>query len=160
MGVQIDNFFTNSFILKDEESVKYIKRLCELLMEEDNLTCGHLSSSAYCHMFPRSSGEEYSFVISMGGFADGGPYLQHSSVHGFRLDKYSNVDEQNEDCGPIYIFEEIQKNLKEGTWFFVDEYSWDKVKAETAVRFFHQDGRAKMISSYDIKKLILKEMGI
>ena len=114
MSVQIDNFFTNSFILKNEESVKYIKRLCELLMEEDSLTCGHLSSSAYCHMFPRSSGEEYSFVISMGGFVDGGPYLQHSSVRGFCLDRYSNPVEQNEDCEPIYIFEEIQKNLKEG----------------------------------------------
>jgi hypothetical protein len=80
-------------------------------------------------MFPRSSGEEYSFIISMGGFADGGPYLQHSSVRGFCLDRYSNVVEQNEDCEPIHIFEEIQKNLKEGTWFFVDEYSWDKTKA-------------------------------
>jgi hypothetical protein len=160
MSVQIDNFFTNSFILKDEESVKYIKRLCKLLMEEDNLTSGYLSSSVYCNMFTRSSFEDNSFVISMGGFIDGGPYLLHSSVHGFDSDKYSKVEEQNEDKDPIYIFEEIQKNLKQGTWFFVDEYSWDKTKAETAVRFFHQDGRTKMISNYDIKKLILKEMRI
>ena len=157
MGVQIDNYCTTSFILRDQRAVDYIQRLCELLNDENNLSSGYLIEG-YCNMHPRS--EENSFIIKTGGYADSGPDLSYTAVHGFDMDSYENEEEQNQFHDSVNLFYEIQKNLKEGTWFFVDGYSWDRAGAYTSVQFYHQDGRTKYVNNFDVKKEILKEMGV
>lgn len=157
MGVQIDNYCTTSFILRDKDSVEYIQKLCELLSEEENLSSGYLSDG-YCNMYERS--EENSFVIKTGGYADSGPEIKHSVVHGFDSEQYESEEEQDSMNDPVFLFYEVQRHLKEGTWFFVDGYSWDRAGAYTSVQFFHQDGRSKYVSNFDIKKEIMKEMKI
>jgi hypothetical protein len=159
MGVQVDNYFTTSFVLRDQRAVDHIKHLCELLNDEQNLSSGYLSEDAYCDMYSYSS-EENSFKIKTGGYIDSGPELKYTSVYGFDSDNYENEYEQNEMNDCVYLFQEIKANLKEGTWFFVDGYSWDKGGAYTSVQFYHQDGRSSYVSNFDVKKQILKEMNI
>jgi vacuolar-type H+-ATPase subunit I/STV1 len=169
MGVQVDNYCTTSFVLKDEKAVEYIKKLCELLSDESNLYTGYLSSDAWCDM--HSYGKEpHSFYIKTGGYMDSGPELRASAIdrlYGEATEEEEIDEEQEElareednDRDPISLWDEIQKNLKEGTWFFVDGYSWDRSNVYTSVQFFHQDGRNEYVASYDIKKKILKDMKI
>jgi len=167
MGVQVDNYCTTSFILKDEKAVEYIKKLCELLSDESNLFNGYLSSDAWCDM--HSYGKEpNSFYIKTGGYMDSGPELRASVVDRLfgeqgekeEMEEDEEAIERDHEQGPVNLWDEIQKNLKEGTWFFVDGYSWDRSNAYTSVQFFHQDGRNKYVSNYDIKKKILQDMKI
>ncbi len=169
MGVQVDNYCTTSFVLKDEKAAQYIKKLCELLTDEYNLFNGYLSSDAWCDM--HSYGKEpNSFYIKTGGYMDSGPELRASVVDRLfgasteeeELDEEQeeSIREQDSERDPISLWDEIQKNLKEGTWFFVDGYSWDRSNVYTSVQFFHQDGRNQYVASYDIKKKILKDMKI
>jgi hypothetical protein len=156
MGVQVDNYCTTSFVLKDEEAAKYIKRLCDLLMEEGALHMGYLSQEAYCDMTEYGK-EPNSFIIKTGGYMDSYPELRWSAVHGPEDEEF---DEADFDKDPISLWDEIQKNLKEGSWFFVDGYGWDRSHAFTSVQFIHQDGRTKFVSDHDIKKKILQDMKI
>lgn len=169
MGVQVDNYCTTSFVLKDEKAVQYIQKLCELLTDEYNLFNGYLSSDAWCDM--HSYGKEpNSFYIKTGGYMDSGPELRASVVD--RLYRASTeeeeMDEEQEELireqdferDPISLWDEIQKNLKEGTWFFIDGYSWDRSNVYTSIQFLHQDGTSQYVSSYDIKKKILQDMKI
>ena len=71
MGVEVGNYCTTSFILKDAESVEYIKKLCNVLTDESNLSSGYLSDDAYCKFVPYGK-EENSFIIKAGGFMDAG----------------------------------------------------------------------------------------
>lgn len=169
MGVQVDNYCTTSFVLKDEKAVQYIKKLCELLTDEYNLFNGYLSSDAWCDM--HSYGKEpNSFYIKTGGYMDSGPELRASVVDRLfgtsteeeELDEEQeeSIREQDSERDPVSLWDEIQKNLKEGTWFFVDGYSWDRSNTYTSVQFFHQDGRNQYVASYDIKKKILQDMKI
>jgi len=155
MGVQVDNYCTTSFILKDEESVKYIKRLCDLLMQERNLQTGYLSDEAYCKMVDYRA--DNSYIIKTGGYMDSAPELRWSAVHG---PEGEELDEADWERDPVSLWDEIQKHLKEGSWFFVDGYSWDRSHAFTSVSFYHQDGRTKYVSDYEIKKQIIKEMKV
>jgi hypothetical protein len=154
MGVQIDNYCTTSFILKDEEAVNYIKKLCNLLIDEDNLQMGYLTQDAYCDMV-KYGNEPNSFIIKTGGYCDSYAELRWSTVHG---PEDEELDESDYERDPVSLWDEIQKNLKEDTWFFVDGYGWDRSHAFTSVQFYHQDGRTKYTSDHDIKKKILQDM--
>jgi hypothetical protein len=161
MGVQVDNYCTTSFILKDDQAVEYISRLCKLVENESNLTSGYLSDG-YCS-FIRYGKEERSFIIKTGGFCDSGPQLRYSAVYPKPESEEELEDEDEsdwEDEDSIDLFEEVRANLKEGTWFFVDGYSWDKSGAYTSVQFLHQNGKSEWVTNFDIKKEILKKMNI
>jgi hypothetical protein len=160
MSVQIDNYCTTSFILKDKESVEYIGKFCALLMDKLNLSSGCLSDEAWCDMIEYGS-EENAFTIKTGGYMDSGPELRASVLT--KSEESENEDEDEEIDyyeDAISLFSEVQKHLKEDTWFFVDQYSWDRVGAYTGVTFYHQDGRYKSIDNFDIKSQILKEFKI
>ena len=169
MGVQVDNYCTTSFVLKDEKAVQYIQKLCELLTDESNLYNGYLSSDAWCSM-QQYGKEPNSFIIKTGGYMDSGPELRASVIDrlfGEETEKEELSEEEEElemeqdhERDPVSLWDEIQKNLKEGTWFFVDGYSWDRSNAYTSIHFLHQDGRRKYVASYDIKKKILQDMKI
>ena len=154
MGVQVDNYCTTSFILKDEEAVNYIKKLCNLLIDEDNLQMGYLAEDAYCDMV-KYGNEPNSFIIKTGGYFDSYAELRWSAVHG---PEDEELDESDYERDPVSLWDEIQKNLKEDTWLFVDGYGWDRSHAFTSVQFYHQDGRTKYTSDHDIKKKILQDM--
>ena len=160
MGVQVDNYCTTSFILKDDEAVKYISRLCELMTDEDNLHNGYLSDG-YCDLVKYGK-EERSFIIKTGGFCDSGPQLRYSAVHPKAETEEDIEDEDESDWeeDSIDLWDEVKANLKEGTWFFIDGYSWDRSGAYTSVQFLHQDGRSEWVTNFDIKKEILKKMNI
>jgi len=154
MGVQVDNYCTTSFILKDEEAVKYIKRLCDLLTEEGALYTGYLSSDAWCDL--KEYGKQPNcFIVNTGGYMDSYPELRWSAVHGPEDEEF---DESDFEKDPISLWDEIQKNLKEDSWFFVDGYGWDRSRVFTSVQLYHQDGRRQYVSDYDIKKKILQDM--
>jgi hypothetical protein len=169
MGVQVDNYCTTSFVLKDEKAVEYIQKLCELLTDDYNLHSGYLSSDAWCDMHPYGK-EPNSFFIKTGGYMDSGPELRASVVNNLFREETEEEElseeeeelerEQDYECDPVNLWDEIRKNLKEGTWFFVDNYSWDKINAFTSVHFFHQDGRTEYIDNYQVKKKILEDLKI
>jgi len=160
MGVEVGNYCTTSFILKDAESVKYIKKLCDLLTDETNLSSGYLSDDAYCQLDAYSK-EENSFIIKAGGFMDSGVDIRYSALHDRQGTEEDEVDEDyEEEHDPINLWDEVQKHLKEGAWFFVDEYSYGRSYATTSVSFYHQNGKTEYESSFNIKKHILKKMGI
>lgn len=150
MSVQTDTFCTTSFILKDKEAVNYIENFCKLLMNEANLHSGYLSDDAYCYMI-KYKDEENSFIINTSGYVDGGPELSVSVL---------GQQSEETDSAPLYLWDEIQKNLKKDTWFFVNSYSWDKFGFSLGVQFFHQDGRRDFVGDYGIKKKILDNMNI
>jgi hypothetical protein len=158
MGVEVGNYCTTSFILKDAESVEYIKKLCDLLTDETNLSSGYLSDDAYCDLVSYGK-EENSFFIKAGGFMDAGVDIRYSALHDRQGTEEDEVDE-DEDYESINLWEEIQKHLKEDAWFFVDEFSWGRSYATTSVSFYHQNGKTEYESNYNIKKHILKKMGI
>jgi hypothetical protein len=158
MGVEVGNYCTTSFILKDAESVEYIKKLCDLLTDEANLSSGYLSDDAYCDLVSYGK-EENSFFIKAGGFMDAGVDIRYSALHDRQGTEEDEVDE-DEDYESINLWEEIQKHLKEDAWFFVDEFSWGRSYATTSVSFYHQNGKTEYESNYNIKKHILKKMGI
>jgi hypothetical protein len=160
MGVEVSNYCTTSFILKDDESVEYIKKFCKLLTDESNLGGGYLSDDAYCDIHPYSK-EERSFIIKAGGFMDASPELLASALSRQEGEEPEEVDEDEfYDEDRINLWFEIQKHLKEDTWFFVDEYSWGRSYATTSVSFYHQNGKTQYLSNYEIKKDMLKKMGI
>jgi len=158
MGVEVGNYCTTSFILKDAESVEYIKKLCDLLTDETNLSCGYLSDDAYCKFISYGK-EENSFFIKAGGFMDGSVDIRLSALDDRQGTEEEQLDE-NEDEESINLWSEVQKHLKEGAWFFVDEYSWGRSYATTSVSFYHQNGKTEYVSDYNIKKDILKKMCI
>ena len=107
MGVQVDNYCTTSFILKDEEAVKYIRRLCKLLEDGESLHMGYLSQEAYCDL-TECGKESNCFIIKTGGYMDSYPELRWSAVHG---PEDEELDEADFDKDPISLWDEIQKNL-------------------------------------------------
>ena len=166
MGVEVGNYCTTSFILKDAESVKYIEKLCNLITNESSLSSGYLSSDAYCDLV-RYGKEENSFIIKAGGFMDSGVDIRYSALYNSDGTEREEVDEEQyededyeETQDPINLWYEVQKHLKEGAWFFVDEYSYGRSYATTSVTFYHQNGKIDSMSDYEIKKNILKKMGI
>jgi len=160
MGVEVGNYCTTSFILKDAESVEYIQKLCDLLTDETNLSCGYLSDDAYCKFISYGK-EEHSFIIKAGGFMDSGVDIRYSALHDRQRTEEDEVDEDyEEEHDPINLWDEIQKHLKEDAWFFVDEFSWGRSYTTTSVSFYHQNGKTEYESNYNIKKHILKKMGI
>jgi hypothetical protein len=85
----------------------------------------------------------------------------------FILNKF--VDCEEDDTIKLFIFNlfqkniyynQIQKHIKDDTWFFVDEYSCANSYVATYVSFYHQNQKIQHISNYEIKKDILKKMGI
>jgi glutathione S-transferase len=69
-------------------------------------------------------------------------------------------NEGQEEEKPINLLDQIQKHIKDDTWFFVDEYSCANSYVATYVSFYHQNQKIQHISNYEIKKDILKKMGI
>ena len=152
MDIEVSNFCTTSFILKDRDSVEYIEKLCRLFEDESNLFSGFLQTDASCKLYPYGK-EEYSFILKANGFIDSGLEIR-SSV----LFHKEDIEEQDEKS--INLFDQIQKHLKDDTWFFVDECCCGNSYVATSVSFYHQNDKVQHISNYEIKKDILKKMGI
>ena len=162
MSVRVDNFHVPSFILKDAEAVEYIQRFCSLLRDSSNLHTGYLSDTSYCAL--QSLKADFSFCLRTGGYIDAGPELRHYAVHGFDFNNYASVEEQDNKNDPLDLFFEIQRLSQENTWFFIDGVSWDEGgdnnETYTYVDFYHQDGRTRSISNFEIKRNFLKELKI
>ena len=145
MSVTVDRYTTSKFILKDENAVEHIKMLVDLLQDESNLSMGYVFKEEYYAKLISYGNNTYKFQAD--GYADSGPELRYSAVYG------SSEDEEDEDgdiyYDPISIFDEIQKNIKEETWFFVENHSVEKTYFSSYITFYHQDGRTLGKSSYD-----------
>lgn len=152
MNVDVSNYCTTSFILKNQESVEYIKKLCKLFEDESNLISGFLQPDASCKLYPYGK-EEHSFILKADGFIDSGLELRSSILS-------EKENEGQEEEKSINLFDQIQKHLKDDTWFFVDECSYGNSYIATCVSFYHQNEKVQHISNYEIKKDILKKMGI
>jgi hypothetical protein len=152
MDIEVSNFCTTSFILKDQDSVEYIEKLCRLFEDESNLVSGFLQTDACCKLYPYGK-EEYSFILKANGFIDSGPEIRSSVL-------FHKEDAEEQDEKSINLFDQIQKHLKNDTWFFVDECSYGNSYIATSVSFYHQNEKVQHISNYEIKKEILKKMGI
>jgi hypothetical protein len=152
MNVEVSNYYTTSFILKNQESVEYIEKLCKLFEDESNLLSGFLQPDASCKLYPYGK-EKHSFILKANGFIDSGLDLRSSILS-------EKENEGQEEEKPINLLDQIQKHIKDDTWFFVDEYSCANSYVATYVSFYHQNQKIQHISNYEIKKDILKKMGI
>ncbi len=152
MNVEVSNYCTTSFILKNQESVEYIEKLCKLFEDESNLLSGFLQPDASCKLYPYGK-EKHSFILKANGFIDSGLDLRSSILS-------EKENEGQEEEKPINLLDQIQKHIKDDTWFFVDEYSCANSYVATYVSFYHQNQKIQHISNYEIKKDILKKMGI
>jgi hypothetical protein len=158
MSTSTERYTTSKLILRDDEAVSYIKMLVGLLEEESNLHSGHFSSSFYIEFIPYGD-RAYKFIID--GLLDSGPELKLSAVYpGLEADNQSSSGEDEESGEMVDLFLEIQKNLAEDSWFFVENHSVEKNFFSSSIFFYHQDGRKESIHSHDIKKSILRKLEI
>lgn len=166
MSVSVDRFTTSKFILKDDEAVAHIKKLVDLLQDEENLSMGYTFKEDYYASLYEYGNRTFKFVS--GGYADSGPELRYSVVYGSRANSDENFDDEEledeleEDLNndPVCIFSEIQKNLQDNTWFFVENHCIEKSYLTSYVALYHQDGRTKYKHSHDSKLEILKSLNI
>lgn len=171
MSVSVDRYTTSKFILKDDEAVAHIKNLVELLQDECNLSMGYTFKDDYYASLYSYGDRTFKFVA--GGYADSGPELRYSVVYGSKAnqsaededledDELEEEDELEEDLenDPVCVFSEIQKNLQEGTWFFVENHCIEKSYLSSYVALYHQDGRTIFKHSHDSKMEILKKLNI
>lgn len=161
MSVTVDRYTTSKFILNDDDSVAYIQKLVELLQEEGNLQSGYLTDDAYIKLYDCGN-RTFKFIGD--GFCDSGPEIRASALSEEsseeELDEES--DEENEDyyddeSDPISLFDEIQRNLAEGTWFFVENHAVEKSYFSSYIAFYHQNGKTDYRHSYELKKKILED---
>jgi len=149
MGVSSSDYTTSKFTLRDQEAVDHIQRLVELLRDEENHYGGYYFDNHYIDMY--ESGGDLTFKIQTGGYADSSPELLRSAVD----------ETEEEDYGdPVSLFEEIQRNLKEGTYYAVMCSESDKSGLYYYTHLFHADGRTEFMSSHNVEDLLLKKMGI
>jgi hypothetical protein len=154
MSVTVDRYTTSKFILKDDAAVEYINKIVDLLAEEGNLQSGYLASYAYIKLYDLGN-RAFKFVGD--GFCDSGPEIRASALNEEASEEES--EEEDEDYyeeDPISLFDEIQKNLAEGTWFFVENHAVEKSYFSSHIAFYHQNGKTDYRHSYDLKKQILE----
>jgi hypothetical protein len=98
------------------------------------------------------TGDDLTFKIRTGGYADSSPELRRSAV-------YEGEDDYED---PVDLFSEIQSNLKEGTYFTSMCCESDKsgMYFYTYMYLHHADGRNEYMSSNDVKNELLKKMGL
>ena len=154
MGVSSSDYRTSEFTLKDQDAVDHIKHLVELLEDEDNHYGGYYFDDHFIDMYETGS-EDFTFKIRTGGYADSSAELRHSAVYGVTED-----DEEYCDDEPVNLFDEIQKNLKEGTYFTSMCSEHDKSGMYFYMYLYHADGRREFMSSNDMEDILLKRMGI
>jgi hypothetical protein len=151
MSVTVDRYTTSKFILKDDAAVEHIKKIADLIAKEGNLHSGYLSNDAYIKLHDLGN-RTFKFIGD--GFCDSGPEIRASALN------EESPDEEEEDSydeDPISLFDEIQSNLAEGTWFFVENHSVEKSFFSSYIAFYHQNGKTDYRHSYDLKKKILED---
>jgi len=158
MSVLADRYTTSKFILKDDESEKYIKDLVNLLQDESNLSSGYTFKDYYAKLI--NYGDKI-YKFTAGGYADSGPELKYSAIHKSDNNLNQNDEDENfDEVNSISLFDEIQKNIAKDTWFFVENHCIDHSYFSSYVSFYHQDGRVASRYSDESKKEILKSMKI
>jgi len=160
MSVTVDRYTTSKFILKDDAAVEYINKIVDLLAEEGNLQSGYLASDAYIKLYEYG---DRTFKFIGDGFCDSGPEIRASALNeesSEEGDEELDEEEEDEDYydeDPISLFDEIQKNLAEGTWFFVENHAVEKSYFSSYIAFYHQNGKTDYRHSYELKKQILED---
>lgn len=158
MSTSIERYTTSKLILKDDEAVSHIKRLMELLKEESNLHSGSFSSNFYIELMHYGD-RAYKFIVD--GLLDSGPELKLSAVYPEPESDGRISSGEDEESGEVVdLFLEIQKNLAEDSWFFVESHSVEQAFFSSSIFFYHQDGRKESVHSHDIKKSILNKLEI
>jgi hypothetical protein len=161
MSVTVDRYATSKFILKDDAAVDHIKKIVDLLKLGQYLHTGYLSSDNHISLYEYGD-RTYKFIGD--GFCDSGPEIRASALSesdGEDQEYYEPEDEEDyyeED--PISLFEEIQRNLAKGTWFFVENHAVEKSYFSSHITFYHQNGKTDYRHSYDLKKQILEDHNV
>lgn len=150
MGVSASDYRTSKFTLKDQDAVDHIHRLVELLKDEENHYGGYYFDDHFIDIY--KTGDEFTFRIRTGGYADSSPELRRSAVY--------ETDEDDCDDEPVDLFSEIQSNLKEGTYFTSMCCENDKSGMYFYMYLHHADGRNEYMNSSDVEKELLKKMGL
>jgi hypothetical protein len=154
MPVSVDRYSTSKFILKDDEAVGHIKSLVRLLQHESNLSSGFLMEESYAKLLQCG---DRTFKFMAGGYANSNLELRYSSIHNM---KNEILEDDDPDYNSVSLFSEIQKNLQEGAWFFVENHSIEDYDLSSYIAIYHQDGRVVYRSSYDSKIDILKSINL
>jgi hypothetical protein len=156
MSVTVDRYTTSKFILKDDAAVEHIKKIVDLLAAGESLQSGYLSSDSYISLYEYG---DRTFKFVGHGFCDSGPEIRASALS--ESDEDSDESEEEEEDyyeeDPISLFDEIQSNLVEGTWFFVENHAVEKSYFSSHITFYHQNGKTDYRHSYDLKKQILAD---
>lgn len=154
MFLQVDRYTTSKFILKDDESVFYIKTLVELLQDHSNLSMGSVIENDYYAKLVQYGDRTFKFIS--GGYLDSAPELKYFS---FNKKKEKDIETNDEvDHDPICIFSEIQKNLEKGTWFFVENHSIEEYCFSSYIALYSEGGKVVYNNSHQSKIEMLKNM--
>ena len=159
MSIQVDRYTTSKFILKDDAAVEHIKKIVDVI-SSGNLSCGYLSNDAYISLYEYG---DRTFKFVGHGFCDSGPEIRPSALAESDESDEESEDEEEEDYydeDPISLFDEIQSNLAEGTWFFVESHGVEKSYFSSYVALYHQNGKTDYRHSHDLKMQVLKDNGI
>ena len=159
MSVTVDRYTTSKFILKDDAAVDHIKKIVDLLAAGESLQSGYLSSDSYISLYEYG---DRTFKFVGHGFCDSGPEIRASALsESDEEDEDSDESEEEEEDyyeeDPVSLFEEIQRNLAEGTWFFVENHAVEKSYFSSHIAFYHQNGKTDYRHSYDLKRKILED---
>ena len=156
MSVTVDRYTTSKFMLKDDTAVEHIKKIVNLL-SKGYLHSGYLSSDNYIDLYDYG---DRTFKFIGHGFCDSGPEVRASALEKSEEEEYDEDEEEEDESwyeDPISLFDEIQKNLVEGTWFFVENHAVEKSYFSSHIAFYHQNGKTDYRHSYDLKKKILED---
>jgi hypothetical protein len=158
MSIQVDRYTTSKFILKDDAAVEHIKKIVDVI-SSGNLSCGYLSDNAYIKLYEYG---DRTFKFIGDGFCDSGPEIRPSALSESDEGDEESEDEEEDyyDEDPIQLFDEIQSNLVEGTWFFVETHGVEKSYFSSYVALYHQNGKTDYRHSHDLKMQVLKDNGI
>jgi len=161
MSVQVDRYTTSKFILKDDAAVEYIKKIVDII-SDGNISSGYLSDDAYIKLYEYG---DRTFKFIGDGFCDSGPEIRPSALRESEEvfdEEEEEESEEDDEWGedPIQLFDEIQANLAEGTWFFVESHGVEKSYFSSYIAFYHQNGKTDYHYSFDAKRQILQKHGI
>jgi len=161
MSVTVDRYTTSKFILKDDDAAQYIKKIVDLLKLGQYLHTGYLSSDSNITLLEYG---DRTFKFVGDGFCDSGPEIRASALSKIHEDdqEYDEPEDEEDDYeeDPISLFEEIQRNLAKGTWFFVENHAVEKSYFSSHITFYHQNGKTDYRHSYDLKKQILEDNNV
>lgn len=95
-------------------------------------------------------GNDLTFFINTGGYADGGPTIKHNAIN--------CNDYQQSDDRYVNLFDEIHSRLKQGTYFTV--YSYDRSKHDMlfGVTVYQANGPRLYDNSVGIEARLLKQL--